>query len=229
MDPKLKDSVWRLARKEKEKVFCVELAGVKMDDSYGSIAFLEKAKWFVDKIKKHNADVDSIHDNGLHTRHLQQGTSIVIGKEVDEATKVIHLNISTQHMLLNIFRSINSACELMIAGERIYSLCRNEFEMIIFCTTGLHAETFPLCYSIVPKESEPSYVQTWKGFTAAAFYFITRYKICLKNGCKLCAEARACREHREYDDFRKSARPFPTCCHAGIILFSASSKERLRF
>ena len=96
MDQIFKDSVRYLARKEKEEVYSVELAGVKMDGLYGSIAGLGKAKWFVDQIKTHNAEVNSMKDTG---HHLQPGTSIVISKEVDEITKVIHLNITTLHML----------------------------------------------------------------------------------------------------------------------------------
>ena len=66
-----------------------------MDGSYGRIATLGQAKWFVDKIKAHNADVDSLQDNG---NHLNLGTAFVIGKEVDESTKVFHLIItSPQH------------------------------------------------------------------------------------------------------------------------------------
>ena len=69
VDPKLKSSVRRLAKLKTHHVFSQQLAGVTMDGSYGSIAALGQARWFVDKIKAHNADVESFKDNGNSGLH----------------------------------------------------------------------------------------------------------------------------------------------------------------
>ena len=176
VDPKSKASVRRLAKIEKRHVFSQKLAGVTMDGSYGSIAALGQAGWFVDKIKAHNADVESFKDNG---NHLNPGFC---------------------------FRNWQGSRRMGGHGYWGWNLffCKNEFGMIIFYTVGLNAETFPLCYSIVSKESEPSHVQTWKGFVTTAFYFMRKYKVCDKAHCKLCAEVRAISEHPRYHEFTKS-------------------------
>ena len=101
----MKSLVLRLAKKEKEHVFSQTLACVTMNGSYGSIAALGQTRWFVDNIKAHNTDFDFLPDNG---NHLNLGSAFVIGKEVDESTKVIQLNITSQHFILNISRSVNS-------------------------------------------------------------------------------------------------------------------------
>ena len=56
-----------------------ELDDVKMDGSYGSIAALGNAKWFVEKIRVHNAAVDAMRKDD---HHLTPGTVLVIGTEV---------------------------------------------------------------------------------------------------------------------------------------------------
>ena len=76
--------------------------------------------------------------------------------------------------------------------------------MVSFCVVGLHAESFPLCYSIVPNESIASYGQSWKGLVDAAFYFIKRVKVCDLLTCKLCVEVKACRGHKNFEDFKKT-------------------------
>ena len=50
---------------------------------------------------KHNAEVLA-NQNGVN--HLTPGTVPVIGSQVDEVEKVVHLNITTPHMLLHICR-----------------------------------------------------------------------------------------------------------------------------
>ena len=66
VDPKLRSSVRRLAKVENHRVFSQELASVTMDGSYGSIAALGQARWFVVKIKAYTVDVDSLKDDGNH-------------------------------------------------------------------------------------------------------------------------------------------------------------------
>ena len=44
VDPKLKQSVQRLVRKEKETILSEDLDGVKMDGSHGSLAAVAEAK-----------------------------------------------------------------------------------------------------------------------------------------------------------------------------------------
>jgi len=165
VDPKHVASVQRLVRKEKETVWSMALDGVKMDGSYGSVAALGDAKWFQDKIRAHNAGVDA----STKENHLKHNTALAIGKEVDEVSKVIHLNLTTPHMLLHIIRAINSGWDITLCGDGIYCLCKRQFGMVILSVVGLHARTYPICYSVVPKESISAYGQTWKGYVAAAF------------------------------------------------------------
>ena len=152
-----------------------ELDGVTMDGSYGSIAALAEVKAFKAKVKAHNAEVLA-NQNGVN--HLTPGTVFVIGSQVDGVEKVVHLNITTPHMLLHVFRSINAGWPVIISADGLHCLCRNNFSMVSFCAIGLHAESFPLFYSIVPNESISSYGQTWQGSVDAAFYFIKRCKVC---------------------------------------------------
>lgn len=72
----------------------VALGGVKMDGSRGSITQIAKIKWIVTKIKDHNADKEDCC--------LKQNTPTVIGKHVNKSKKVFHLNITMQHMLLQV-------------------------------------------------------------------------------------------------------------------------------
>ena len=202
VDPKLKQSVQRLVRKEKETILSEDLDGVKMDGSYGSLAAVAEAKWFVTKLKKHNQSLDPASKDA---HHLKPGTGLVIGKEVNEISKVVHLNITTPHMLLHLFRAINSGWNITISGDGIYNLCKNEFGMVIFCVIGLHAEAFPICYSIVPRESISAYGNTWQGYVAAAYYFIKRYKVCTAADCQLCAEVIAVRDKARFQEFMKTA------------------------
>ena len=51
--------------------------------------------------------------------HLTLGTAFVIGKEVNEVTKIIHLNITAPHVLLH--SGINSGWNITISGDGIYS------------------------------------------------------------------------------------------------------------
>ena len=122
IDPKLTECVMRLVRKEKQTLFEKELDGVTKDGSYGSIAAVGDKKWFADRIQAHNLSVEESKSDD-DERHLKPGTAIVIGKEVNESTKVIHLNISTPHMLLNMARAINSGWNIALSGEGIYCLC----------------------------------------------------------------------------------------------------------
>ena len=101
----MKKSVQRLVKQVKVKVMAAELDGVTMDGSYGSIAALAEVKAFKGKVKAHNVEVLAIQ-NGVN--HLTPGTVLVIGSQVDEVEKIVHLNITTPHMLLHVCRSINS-------------------------------------------------------------------------------------------------------------------------
>ena len=175
VSPQLKESVKRLVYQEKVRVMAEELDGVSMDGSYGSIAALAEVKAFKAKVKAHNAEVVA-NQHGDH--HLAPGTVFIIGSQVDEVEKVVHLNITTPHMLLHTIRAINAGWPVIISGDGLHCLCKNNFSMVSFCVVGLHAESFPLCYSIVPNESIASYGQSWKGLVDAAFYFIKRVKVC---------------------------------------------------
>ena len=197
----MKKSVQRLVKQVKVKVMAAELDGVTMDGSYGSIAALAEVKAFKSKVKAHNAEVLAIQ-NGVN--HLTPGTVLVIGSQVDEVEKIVHLNITTPHMLLHVCRSINSGWPVIISADGLHCLCRNNFSMVSFCAIGLHAESFPLCYSIVPNESISSYGQTWQGLVDAAFYFIKRCKVCDSLTCKMCVELKAVRGHKIFQDFKKT-------------------------
>ena len=54
-------------------------------------------------MKAHNAEVVA-NQHGDH--HLTPGTVFIIGSQVDEVEKVVHLNISTPHMLLHTIRAL---------------------------------------------------------------------------------------------------------------------------
>ena len=122
----------------------------------------------------HNAEVDA---NRMDCHHLKPGPPLVIGEAIDELRKVIHLNITTQHMHLHVIRGINAGWAITVFGDGLYCLCRNEFGMVSLCIVGLYGETFPLCYSIVPKESISVYGKIWRGFVAATFYLFKRAKV----------------------------------------------------
>ena len=68
VDPKLKKSVQRLVRKEKETILSEELDGVKTDGSYGSLAAVAQAKWFVTKVKAHNQSVETASKDAHHLK-----------------------------------------------------------------------------------------------------------------------------------------------------------------
>ena len=103
---------------------------------------------------------------------------MVIALELDEVKKVIHLNITTLHMLLHVNHCINARWAITISGDGLYCLCHNNFGMVSFCIVGLHDELFQLCYSIVPTESILAYGQAWQCLVAAAFYFMKQTKVC---------------------------------------------------
>ena len=137
-----------------------------MDGSYNSIAAVGDAKWFVDKIKAHNAAVDAMRNDCYY---LTPGTALVIAKEINDINKVIRLNITTPHMLLHFICDIDSGWDITISEDGIFCLCKNEFGTVIFLhrrVVGLHGETFQLCYSIVPEKSIfhlCQHVETGKG------------------------------------------------------------------
>ena len=110
----------------------------------------------MNKVKAHNKTVDDNvqeHAGHYHHAHLKPETALVIGSEVCRLVKVIHLNITTPHMLLHVFCSLESGWSITLSGDGIYSLCKNQFGMVILCIIGLHSKSFSLCYSVVPEES----------------------------------------------------------------------------
>ena len=199
--PEFKKHVQRLVSKEKVKLLSQELHGVSMDGSFGSIADIARKKWFVTLIKDHN---DEVFAGQVGCGHLKPTTAMVIGKEIDELKNVIHLNLSTQYMLHHMIRGINARWAMTISGDGLYCLCRHQFGMVSFCIVGLHGEIFPLCYSIVSKESISGYRQTWRGLVAASFYLIKRAKVCDSRFCQFCREVRAYRSHKRFHEFTRT-------------------------
>jgi hypothetical protein len=99
-------AVRRLVKKRRDELTLVQLAGVQVDGSYGSLTQLCKAIKFRDLVSKHNDP-----DTDFHLDFFQ---TVCIGADIDAGTNQIFIALSNVWMLCEIARVKNSQWALQV-------------------------------------------------------------------------------------------------------------------
>jgi hypothetical protein len=79
---------------------------------------------------------------------------VVFGYDLQAAHDLVNINISSPHFLLNVFRSINSGWTFQLNADGTFNFCRHNVDMIGFRVNSIGGHNHPLCWSLIPSDSE---------------------------------------------------------------------------
>ena len=125
------------------------MEGLVLDASYGS-----EAKWFRSLVKRNNDSDDEYH--------FDLFSPVIIGRNVQAANDILHLNITSPYFILNILRGIATGWIFQLNGDATFSFCKPEssVDMIGLGVNSLGKHNNPLCWSIIPHQSESELTYT---------------------------------------------------------------------
>ena len=105
------------------------MEGLVLDASYGSLTQLAEAKWFLSLVERNN-DLDDEY-------HFDLFSPVDIGRDLQAANDILHLNITSPWFLLNVLRGIATGLILQLNGGTTFSFCKSAVDMIGFRVNSL--------------------------------------------------------------------------------------------
>jgi hypothetical protein len=126
-------------------------------------------------------------------------SAFVIGRDLNAARDIVHINISQEfslRFLCKILRQIATGWGFQLYADDTFGFCRNAVDMIRFSVNSVGSHNLPLCWSIIPYQTEGklTYTCTYKELEEA---FILSYSIrtCDSANCASCAKLKELRAH----------------------------------
>ena len=107
IDAKLKGSVTRLVCKERKNITKIQLEGVTIDNTIGSLAALSETLWSGTAVKAHTRG-----------QCLDLHKVFIIGCQILASDLTVFLTFANTFDLLNIFRSVASGYDTQLCGDR---------------------------------------------------------------------------------------------------------------
>ena len=182
--PELLPSVRRLVSKVRGDITRVNLHGVEVDGSYGSLTELCKAIDFRTLVERHNAA-----DNEYH---LDMFETVCIGHDIEADSNVIFIALTNIWMLCEIARIKNSNWALQIQGDGTFNLCAEEVCLLGLGVNRAGAHYHPVSLLIVPdgSETEDAWTQLWRCVRHGIHRLFTKFQPCPLADCSTCCTIR---------------------------------------
>ena len=171
--------------------------GFVLDASFGSLTQLAEAKWFRSLVERNNDPDDEFH--------LDLFSPVMIGRDIQAGNDILHLNITSPWFLLNVLRGIATGWIFQLNGDATFSFCKSAVNMIGFGVNSLGKHNNPLCWSIIPhqSESEITYTGTFLELQEAAMLLFDIHT-CDDPDCQFCVHLVALMDNPEVVKYTKS-------------------------
>ena len=195
--PDLLPAVRRLVKNVRESITRVNLAGVEVDGSYGSLTQLCEAIKFRELIKRHN-DPDNDY-------HIDMFETVCIGHDIEAETNVIFIALTNIWMLCEIARIKNSGWALQIQGDGTFKICAEAVCLLGLGVNRVGAHFHPVALLVVPDgtETEDAWTQLWKCIRHAIHRLFLKLELCALATCDMCAMLRRIREEEAWSSVLK--------------------------
>ena len=157
-----------------------QLEGFNIENTYGSLGQFVASRWFRSLIDRHNDEADEFH--------FDLFKPFVIGRDLNAKRDIVHINITSLWFLANTLRAIGTGWVFQLNSDATFNFCRTAVDMIGFGVNSLGNHNHPLCWSIIPHntESQVTYSGTYKELEEASLLLFS-IKSCSYPGCKCCA------------------------------------------
>jgi len=182
--PQFLPSVRRLVSKVRDDITKVNLNGIEVDGSYGSLTELCKAIDFRKAVKRHN-DPDVPY-------HIDMFETVCIGHDIDAGSNVLFMALTNIWMLCEIARIRNSNWALQIQGDGTFKLCAENVCLLGLGVNRIGAHFHPIALLIVPDgaETEDAWTQLWRCVRHAIHRLFTKFQPCILADCSTCRTIR---------------------------------------
>ena len=180
IEPLLLRCMQRVVRASRAQLTVKQLQGFNIDSSFGSLAQFADVKWFKTLVARHNDPEDEFHFNIY--------SAFVIGRDLNAARDIVHMNITSLWFLSNILRQIATGWIFQLNADATFGFCRNAVDMIGFGVNSVGSHNHPLCWSIIPHqtEGELTYTGTFAELEEA-FILSCSIRTCDRADCTSCA------------------------------------------
>ena len=186
-----KKSVTRLVQKQRREIIAVELDGVTVDNTVGSLAKLAEKIWIVEAIYEHE----------VQGKCMPLFKTYVIGKQILDQDSTVFLTFSNIFDILNFWRAVGTGYDVQLFGDVTSKASTAALNKLGFGVNMLgshsHESHFaPLSFSLIPAqcESTQAYDEAYRAIKSAVRYLI-RLKLCDKPDCETCRCIRQVREN----------------------------------
>ena len=153
IDPLLKKSVARLVRKARSEIISVQLDGVTVDNTIGSLAQLSERIWFGDAIERHKSgeclDIFKIY---------------IIRRQIMDRDRTVFLTFSNVWNILNFWRAVATGYDVQLHGDVTSKASAAALNKLGFGVNMLGAHFAPLSYALLPAgcESSKAYTEAYR-------------------------------------------------------------------
>jgi hypothetical protein len=112
----------RVVRVSRAKMTIRQLQGFNIDSTFGSLTQFADAKWFHTLLDRDNDPEDDFH--------FDLFSPVVIGRDINASSDIVHINLTSPWFLFNIFRVIASGWVFQLNVDATFSFCRVAIDMI---------------------------------------------------------------------------------------------------
>ena len=207
VDWKQYKAVGRLLNKVRADLTSVQLCGLRVDSSHGSLHELCTSLDFPGKVIRHNDEADAFH--------LDLFDPVCLHHEISAEHNLVIMVFSTPWMMRNHARAYNSGVPVQLVYDATGSITDCAVQIIGFGFTSFHAHVNPACVGFIPAdtESEESYTTIWNAYRKALHVLLYKVKRCCIHGCVFCTELEnifslpPMAAHKDSDDFKRHKLP----------------------
>jgi len=157
--------VRRTVAKFRNHLTLEQLAGIKIDDSYGSLVQFTDAKAFAKLIEEHNNLESDFHFNLFEP--------FVIGRDLNPKDDIVYITFASIWHLLNFLRNIAAGWLFQVNVDATYKVCRRSVALLGMGVNSVGHVNNPVCWSIIPEsESKQIFTGTWRCVQEAAMMLV---------------------------------------------------------
>jgi hypothetical protein len=111
-------------------------------------------------------------------------SAFVIGRDLNAGRDIVHMNITSLWFLSNILRQITTGWIFQLNADATFGFFRIAVDMIGFGVNSVGSHNHPLCWSIIPHQTEDelTYTGTYAELEEA-FILSCSIRTCDREGC----------------------------------------------
>ena len=224
ISPDLMRSVQRRVSASRAQLTMRKMEGRSIDTTYGSLTQLASVMWFRTLIDRNNDPDDDFHFNLFKP--------VVIGRDIKAENDILHLNVTSPWFLFNALRAIATGWVFQLNGDATFNFCKTAVDMIGFGVNSLGKHNHPLCWSLVPhnSEGELTYTGTFQELQEAVM-LVFDIESCSDPDCEFCAHldflmhSEGVIKFKSGDAFKNGKLPVDTAQCDNILGFGNFTRE----